>query len=140
GRTYLYFTGKPLYPFGYGLSYSTFAYSHLRLSSSRLASNGAITVSVDVKNTGKRDGTEVVQLYVQHTRSKVTRPIKELKGFQRVALKTNETRTVQIPLTAAALAWWNERQHAFEVESEPIRILIGRSSADVMLHGTLTLN
>jgi beta-glucosidase len=140
GRTYLYFKGKPLYPFGYGLSYATFAYSNLRLSSARLARNGAITVSVDVKNTGKRDGAEVVQLYVQHPQSKVTRPLNELKGFQRVALKTNETRTVQIPLTAASLAWWNEPQHAFEVESEPIRIFIGRSSADVELQGTLTVN
>lgn len=106
-RTYMYFKGQALYPFGYGLSYTTFAYSNLRASTSRLAKDGQVTVSVNVRNTGKRDGQEVVQLYVTHVGSKVERPIKELKDFQRVTLKAGETKTVQIPLKAKDLAYWD---------------------------------
>jgi beta-glucosidase len=95
GRTYMYFKGQPLYPFGFGLSYTTFAYSNLRTSASRLAKDGQITVSVNVRNTGKRDGQEVVQLYVKHLGSKVERPIKELRGFQRVALKAAQGHLVR---------------------------------------------
>jgi beta-glucosidase len=108
GRTYMYFKGEPLYPFGYGLSYTTFKYSNLRTSSPNLAKDGAITVSVDVTNTGARAGDAVVQLYVKHLQSKVERPRQELKGFQRVTIQPNQTRTVQIPLKASTLAWWNE--------------------------------
>jgi beta-glucosidase len=104
-RTYMYFKGQPLYPFGYGLSYTTFAYSNLRASSSSVAGDGQVTVSVKVRNTGKRDGQEVVQLYVKHMGSKVERPIKEFKGFERVALKAGETKTVRIPLEAKDLAY-----------------------------------
>jgi beta-glucosidase len=137
GRTYMYFKGEPLYPFGYGLSYTTFRYSKLRFSSARLPMNGGITVSVNVKNTGRRRGDEVVQLYVEHPQSKVERPRKELRGFQRVTLAPNETRTVRIPLKAESLAWWNERPGRFEVEEEPIRIVVGSSSADARLQRTI---
>ena len=133
GRTYMYFKGEPLYPFGYGLSYTTFQYSNLRLSSGRLAAHGSVTASVDVKNTGARTGDEVVQFYVQHTQSKAERPRKELRGFQRVTLKPGETQTVEIPLKGDSLAWWNEKAGRFEVETEPVRILVGGSSADVRL-------
>jgi len=92
GRTYMYFKGEPLYPFGFGLSYTTFSYANLRASSARVAKDGAITVSVDVTNAGSRTGDEVVQLYVKHLMSKVERPVEELKGFERVALKPGETR------------------------------------------------
>jgi beta-glucosidase len=139
GRTYMYFKGEPLYPFGYGLSYTSFRYSNLRLSSRRLKADGAVTVSVDVKNTGKRVGADVVQIYIQHPQSKVERPLKELKGFQRVTLKPNELKTVQIPLSAAALAYWNEQKHNWEVEGEPIRIKVGRSSADLPLGKTIDI-
>ena len=84
GRTYMYFKGEPLYPFGYGLSYTTFKYSNLRTSSPQLAKDGTVTVSVDVTNTGSRAGDAVVQMYVKHLGSKVERPAEELKGFQRV--------------------------------------------------------
>ncbi len=138
GRTYMYFKGEPLYPFGYGLRYTTFKYSHLKPSSSSLAKDGSVTFSVDVKNTGKRTGDEVVQLYVSHLGSKVPRPLKELKGFQRVTLKPGETKTVQIPLKAASnLAYWNEKSGAFEVESEPVKVMVGDSSADMKLETTL---
>jgi beta-glucosidase len=139
GRTYLYFRGEPLYPFGYGLSYTTFAYSSLRLSSPNISKNGAINVSVQVKNAGKRAGEEVIQLYVRYPKSAVERPLKELKGFQRVRLAAGEAKTVRIPLNAASLAWWNEAQRGWEVESGPVEIMIGSSSAEIALHAVATL-
>ncbi|MGD1073722.1 MAG: glycoside hydrolase family 3 C-terminal domain-containing protein [Bryobacteraceae bacterium] len=131
GRTYMYFRGEPLYPFGYGLSYTTFAYSNLRTSTAQLAGGGEIIVSLDVRNTGKRDGQEVVQLYVKHLGSKVDRPIKELKGFDRVALKAGETRTVRITLKAKDLAYWDADKKQWVVEDEKVNLMLGDSSADV---------
>jgi beta-glucosidase len=127
----MYFKGEPLYPFGYGLSYTTFQYSNLRTSTVSLPRDGQITVSLDVTNTGARDGDEVVQVYVQHLGSKVERPQKELRGFERVHLARGETKTVQIPLKAQTLAYWDEARSSFVVEEEPIRITVGGSSADV---------
>lgn len=137
GRTYLYMKQKPLYPFGFGLSYTTFAYANLRTSAKSLRAAGAIDVSVDVKNTGKRDGEEVVQLYVQHVGSAVSRPIQELAGFRRVAVKAGETRTVTIPLRAAQLAYWDAEHKRFVVENDTIRIKVGGSSADTPLDRTV---
>jgi beta-glucosidase len=131
GRTYMYFKGEPLYPFGYGLSYTAFRYANLKASAPRMAADGSITVSVDVTNTGSRVGDEVVQLYVKHLHSKVERPGEELKGFERVTLKPNETKTVQIPLKASALAYWNTADQAFKVESEDISVMVGSSSRDI---------
>jgi beta-glucosidase len=96
-----------------------------------------VTVSVDVKNTGRRRGDEVVQLYVQHPQSQVERPRKELKGFQRITLEPNEKRTVQIPLQAEWLGWWNAKEGRFEVEQEPVRIVVGGSSANARLQKTI---
>jgi len=137
GRTYMYFKGEPLYPFGYGLSYTTFKYSNLRTTSDGIPENGQITVSVDVQNAGSRAGDEVVQMYVQHLDSKVQRPIKELKGFKRVTLQPNETQTVQIPLKADLLAYWNADMHKFVVENDKIKIMLGGSSADIKLGKTV---
>lgn len=139
GRTYMYFKGDSLYPFGYGLSFTTFSYSNLKASSARLAGDGSITVSVDVTNTGNRTGADVVQLYVKHLESKVERPREELKGFQRVTLKPHETKTVQITLEASTLAFWNEKQAKFEVETEPVKLMIGSSSADIKLATTVSV-
>jgi beta-glucosidase len=133
GRTYMYFKGEPLYPFGYGLSYATFKYSNLRTSSPRLASDGAVTVSVDVTNTGAVTGDVVVQLYVKHLASKVSRPNEELKGFKRVGIKAGETKTVEIPLKASSLASWDESLPGFRVEDEPVRVMVGNSSSDIQL-------
>jgi len=133
GRTYMYFKGEPLYPFGYGLSYTTFRYANLKASSARVAKDGAITVSVDVTNAGSRTGDDVVQLYVKHLGSKVARPDEELKGFQRVRLKPNETKTVDIPLKASALAYWDARLGKFKVEAEPVKLMIGSSSKEIKL-------
>jgi beta-glucosidase len=134
GRTYMYFKGEPLYPFGFGLSYTTFKYSNLRTSSEQLAKDGTVTVSVDVTNTGSRAGDDVVQLYVKHLGSKVAFPREALKGFERVSVQPNETKTVQIPLNASTLAWWDEKLPGFEVEAEPIEVMIGNSSSDIQMN------
>ncbi len=139
GRTYMYFKGEPLYPFGFGLSYTTFSYANLKASSAEMASDGAVTVSVDVTNTGSRAGDEVVQLYVKHLKSKVQRPIEELEGFQRVTLNPNETKTVQISLKASILAFWDEKRARFKVEAEPVELMIGSSSKDIKLATTVNV-
>ena len=97
----------PLFPFGYGLSYTTFGYDNLQLPTDKLAANGTLEISFDLTNTGKYDGTEVVQLYVQDIFGSVTRPVKELKGFQRVSLKQGEKKTVTFSLPVEELAFWN---------------------------------
>jgi beta-glucosidase len=132
GRTYMYFKGEPLYPFGHGLSYTTFAYANLR-APGHLPDDGSINVSVDVKNTGSRAGEEVVQMYVRHLDSKVERPLKELKGFARVFLKPGEVKTVTLPLKSEGLAYWDAARRRFVVERDRVEILVGGSSADVRL-------
>ena len=131
GRTYMYFKGKPLYPFGFGLSYTTFQYSNLVTSADKFDKNGELTVSVDVKNTGSRAGDEVVQLYVTHLKSKVERPQEELKGFKRITLKPGETQTVKIKLPASSLAYWDVAKKSFVVEKELVQLMVGSSSADI---------
>ncbi len=137
GRTYMYFKGEPLYPFGFGLSYTTFKYSNLHTSSDRLAKDGSLTVSVDVTNTGSREGDTVVQMYVQHLGNKVEQPREALKGFQRVTIAAGATKTVEIPLKASALAWWDEKQSGWKVESEPVKVMIGDSAANILLNTTI---
>jgi len=139
GRTYMYFQGNPLYPFGYGLSYTTFRYSNLKTSAATLRASGEITVSVDVTNTGKRQGDEVVQLYVKHLNSGVERPIKELKGFRRVTLAPGQTRTVELPLKAETLAYWDMARERWEVEADQVSLMVGSSSADVKLDKTVAV-
>ncbi|HSY72454.1 MAG TPA: glycoside hydrolase family 3 C-terminal domain-containing protein [Alloacidobacterium sp.] len=139
GRTYMYLKAKPLYAFGYGLSYTTFSYSNLKLSSDRLNSKDELTVSVDIKNTGSRAGDEVVQLYVTHMGSAVSRPAEELKGFSRVTLQPGETKTVTMPLKAQALTYWNEASNQFVVEPDKVQIKIGSSSDDIKLEKTVSV-
>jgi beta-glucosidase len=133
GRTYMYFKGEPLYPFGYGLNYTTFRYANLKISAASMPRDGETTVSVDVENSGEKAGDEVVQLYVTHEASKVTRPAKELRGFQRVSLQPQQTKTVSMKLKADSLSYWDQRSANFVVEEEPVRILVGGSSADTRL-------
>ena len=133
GRTYMYFKGEPLYPFGFGLSYTTFAWSNIKTSAPNLTKDGSITVNVDIENTGKRDGDEVVQLYVKHINSQVSRPIQELKGFQRVNLKAGERKTVAIPLAAKRLAYWDISKNDWQVERDSIEVRVGASSADIRM-------
>jgi beta-glucosidase len=131
GYTYMYFKDEPLFPFGYGLSYTTFKYSNLRTSSQELAKDGTVTVSVDVTNTGSRAGDAVVQMYLKHLGSKVVRPREELEGFKRVMIQPGETKRVEIPLKASSLAWWDEKLPGFRVEGEPVRVMVGNSSSDI---------
>ena len=137
GRTYQYFKGKPLYPFGFGLSYTTFLYSEIKTSKPSLSES--ILVSVNVKNTGKLDGDEVVQLYVEYPDSKVERPIKQLKGFKRVFIRAGETVTVDIPLKPEDLAYWNVAKHAFTVEKGTVNLKVGSSSEDIRVKKEMTL-
>jgi beta-glucosidase len=131
GRTYMYLHSKPLYAFGYGLSYTRFTYSNLRVSSGHVARDGSATVSVDVKNTGGRGGDEVVQMYVVHVGSAVSRPQEELKGFRRVTVKGGETKTISMPLKASALAYWDGK--GFTVEKDAVEIRVGGSSDAIAL-------
>jgi beta-glucosidase len=137
GRTYMYFKGEPLYPFGFGLSYTSFDYSNLKTSAENLTKDGSITVNIEVENTGKRDGDEVVQLYVKHLNSQVSRPIQELKGFKRINLKAGERKTVSIPLNAKRLAYWDISKNDWQVERDSIEIRVGGSSADIKLKQAL---
>jgi beta-glucosidase len=137
GRTYMYFKGEPLYPFGFGLSYTSFQYSNLRLSSDTVKGTGEITVSVDVKNTGSRAGDEVVEMYVKHLDSAVERPLKELRGFERINLLPGETKTVRLPLKGNELTYWDAGKHSFVVEPGKLSVMLGGSSADVKLEKTI---
>ncbi len=141
GRTYMYFEGEPQFHFGHGLSYTTFAYANLRTSSATLGSNGAVDVSVDVTNTGTRAGDEVVQLYVRDPESSVSRPRKQLRGFERVNLEPGETKSVTLHIAAEDLSYWDTGQHRWVVEPGPVELLVGRSSADadLTLRQTITV-
>jgi beta-glucosidase len=141
GRTYMYFKGKPQYPFGYGLSYTTFELDNLKTNAETLDSNGSISVTVDLHNRGSREGDEVVQLYVRFPVSKVERPLKQLRGFQRVTAKAGETKTVSLELRAADLAYWSPERHAWTVEPGPVELLVGNSSSDraLTLSKTITI-
>ena len=137
GRTYRFFTGQPLYAFGHGLSYTTFAYANLRTSTESAKPNDTVMVSVDVTNTDKRAGEEVVQMYVQHVGSSVERPVRDLRGYRRLTLAPGETKTVQMPLAIASLAYWDTSAHRWVVEPDQIRIRVGASSADLRLDRTI---
>lgn len=133
GRTYMYAKQKPLYAFGFGLSYTSFAYSHLRVSTTTMTSGETAAVSVEVKNTGARAGDEVVQMYVSHEGSKVARPVEELVGFERVSLKPGEVKTVTMPLSAKALEYWDEAAGKFVLEKDRVVVKVGGSSDDLPL-------
>lgn len=137
GRTYRFFEGEPLYPFGHGLSFTSFAYSNLAISSASIDADGVATVRADVTNSGARAGDEVVQLYVQHVDAVVPRAIRELKGYTRITLRPGETRTVSFTLPASELARWDAEAGAWRVDDGTVRVLVGASSADVRLSGTL---
>lgn len=119
----------PLFPFGYGLSYTTFEYSNLKLASDMLTVGGELLVTVDLKNTGRYDGVEVVQLYIQDKIGSVTRPVKELKAFRRVALKAGESTVVSFSLPVSELAFWGYDM-TYGVEPGDFRLWVGTSSAE----------
>jgi beta-glucosidase len=121
----------PLFPFGYGLSYTTFKLSNLQLSSPRISASEKLTVTVDVENAGRRAGDEVVQLYIRDPVATMARPVKELKGFQRVTLQPGEKRNVQFTLTRDHLGFWN-REMRYVVEPGEFRVMVGSNSQDVI--------
>jgi beta-glucosidase len=133
GRTYMHATAVPQYAFGHGLSYTTFAYANLRVNAPRLSSKAPVEASVDVTNTGSRKGDEVAQLYARYPASKVARPLKQLRGFERVTLAPGETRTVRFRVAAEDLAYWEPSRHGWVVEPGPVELMAGRSSADADL-------
>ena len=137
GRTYMYAKDKPLYAFGYGLSYTTFAYGGLSLSSPSVKADGEVQVTVKVKNTGHRVGDEVVQMYVQHLGSTVERPQLELKAFERVHIEPGATKNVVLNLKPHDLAYWDQTQHVWRIEKEPVRIIAGGSSDNLPAQATL---
>lgn len=133
---YRYYTSKDmpvLFPFGYGLSYTTFEYSNLVLDKKEIKESEKLCVSVDVTNTGKCAGKEVVQLYVSAKDSKVIRPVRELRAFDKIALNPGETKTVRFELDARAYTYWNMDIHNWHVESGNYEIQIGKSASEIVL-------
>lgn len=138
-RTYMYFEGVPLYPFGHGLTYTTFEYSNLKLDKSTISEADEVVVSVDVRNTGSVASDEVVQLYVRDVESSVVRPSKELKGFKRINIGAGATKTVSITLPAKDLAFWDTTRNDFYVEPGQYEIMVGRSSTDIKQNTMLSV-
>lgn len=140
---YRYYDTKEMpvaFPFGYGLSYTTFAYSNLRLSSTKFSDSDTITVTVDVTNTGACEGKEVVQLYIHDATNAVRRPIKELKGFEKVSLKPGETKTVSFTLDYRSFAWYHTDMHDWFAAAGSYEVLIGSSSREILLSETIHLS
>ena len=132
GRTYRYFTQTPLYPFGYGLSYTTFAYQNARLSKTQIAANESVTLSFDIANTGKMDGDEVAQVYIKTPDAKG--PIKALKAFKRVNVKAGSKQAVSLVLEPTAFQSFNDETQVMEVRPGKYQVLFGGSSADKSLN------
>ena len=128
-----------LYPFGYGVSYTSYAYSNLRVSAQAFRDVDGLTVSVDVTNTGEVAGKEIVQVYVHDETARLSRPDKELKGFAKVALQPGETQTVTIELDARAFAYYDPAYHQWVTESGSFEILVGRSAADICLKASVEM-
>ena len=128
-RGYLFDDVTPLYPFGFGLSYTQFAFKNVRLSKKKISRNGSTQVLVDVKNVGKLAGTEVVQMYIRDCVSSVTRPIKELKGFKKIALKPGQGETVALEINPESLAFYDVNMK-WTVEPGDFEIMVGNSSRD----------
>jgi beta-glucosidase len=140
---YRYYDKKevsPLFPFGHGLSYTTFKYANLKISDKAITPNQTLQVKVDVTNTGKVYGKEVVQLYVRDLQSTFARPEKELKAFEKVDLKPGETKTVTFTLDREAFWYFNIVKNTWDIEAGEFEILVGASSRDIRLSGSVTLN
>lgn len=122
---------KPLFPFGHGLSYTTYAYGKVTADKKQMNAGDKITFSVKVKNTGKRDGQEIVQLYINDVKSSLERPVKELKGFEKVALKAGEEKTVTFTVDKSALSYFDDKKHDWVAEPGDFEAIIGASSSDI---------
>ena len=122
---------QPMFPFGYGMSYTTFEYGKPVISAKTMNQDGTLTVSVKVKNTGKADGKETVQLYIGDEKCSVLRPVKELKGFQKIALCPGEEKEVTFTITPDALKFFDDKRHEWVAEPGKFKAYIGASSADI---------
>jgi beta-glucosidase len=136
---------KPLFPFGYGLSYTTFSYSNIRVKSVNASPSGEASgplyeVAFDVRNSGAREGADVAQVYVADSHSKVPRPAKELKGFVRIDLKPGETKTATVTLDRRAFSYYDAATKQWRADPGEFNVLVGRSSQDIELRGSLTLD
>jgi beta-glucosidase len=135
-RTYRYYTGKPLYAFGHGLSYTTFSYEKIALSASTGRATDTVRASITVKNSGQRDGDEVIQLYATAINPPVAMPLRQLVGFKRVSFKAGETKTVEIDIPASRLRRWDETHNDYVVD--PITwSLVPHSNTHVRSHSLL---
>jgi beta-glucosidase len=130
----------PLYPFGYGLSYSTFSYERLHVPCATVAEDGLVNIEVDVRNTAGPAGDEVVQVYVSYPQTRARRSVKELKGFARVSLQPGEVKRVSIPLRVRDLRYWDMNLNDWVIEKSPVTIQVGPSSDKLLLTETLTVN
>lgn len=135
-RGFLWDSAQPLFPFGFGLSYTRFEFSNVRLVKRKIRRDGKTRVRVDVRNSGRRAGTETVQLYIRDLVSSVTRPVKELKGFAKISLKPGETKTVSLPITPESLAFYDIKME-YTVEPGDFEIMVGNSSRDADLRKVL---
>jgi beta-glucosidase len=134
GRTYRYFHGEPLFPFGHGLSYTTFEFDNLRISQPQVQVGGQVTVSCDVTNSGERAGDEVAQLYVRHPGAAVPRPIRELKGFKRISLEPGERKTLTFTLHTHQLGYYDESM-CYTVQAGTVEVTVGNCSQNLPLSG-----
>ncbi len=139
-RYYDFKKAAVLFPFGYGLSYTDFEFSNLRLSVNTITDQDLLTATVTVKNTGDRAGKAVIQLYVGDKESSVFRPVRELKGFEKISLQPGEAKDVSFTLDKRAFAYWNTELHDWTVEPGDFTIEIGRSSRDIALDASVTVN
>jgi beta-glucosidase len=143
GRTYMYFKGTPLYPFGHGLSYTTFEYGALQLSTKTLKQGESLTVSLSVTNTGSRAGDEVIQFYVRASgeANSLVLPLKQLANFDRVHLKPGEKRAVKfdLPHSERSLRFWDDATRTFKPVKGGVDLLIGSSSDDIRLTATIQM-
>lgn len=133
GRTYMYDKHKPLYEFGYGLSYTEFEYSDIKVEQDFTSNDKTINVSFNVENIGEYDSDEVSQIYVKYLNSNVARPMKELKGFKRFHIKKGSEKRITIPINKSDLAYWDEKKKKFIIENCKIKIAVGSSSKDIRL-------
>jgi len=138
GIRYVDLDPAPLYPFGHGLSYTTFEYGNLRLGAKEIRADDPLDVSVDVRNSGEREGAETVQLYVKDVVSSVTTPVLQLRGFRKVALGPGEKATVTLTLTPRDLSLYDQQMKRV-VEPGEFDVMVGASSADIRLRGTFTV-
>jgi beta-glucosidase len=139
GRTYMYYKNVPLFPFGHGLTYTSFKYSGLKTDRKTLSDKEIVNVSFNIQNTGNYDSDEVPQLYISFPASKVERPAKALKGFARIFIRRGETKNVTIPLKGSDLTYWDTNTNKWTMEPGKIEFFVGSSSTDARLNGNVVL-